>query len=77
MAVDLSWFPMVLCFYEQLEAIMEMRELSRAEQSTSLSLPAQIKHKWASSCQTHILWTHSNMHMYSHMKHGHFIWKNG
>lgn len=30
MATGLSWFPMVQCFYEQLEAIMEMRVLSRA-----------------------------------------------
>ena len=34
MAASLSRFPMVQCFYEQLEAIMEMRELSRAEQSS-------------------------------------------
>lgn len=34
MAAGLSWFPMVQCFYEQLEAIMEMRVLSRVEQSS-------------------------------------------
>lgn len=34
MAAGLSWFPMVHCFYEQLEAIMEMRVLSRLEQSS-------------------------------------------
>lgn len=34
MATGLSWFPMVPCFYEQLEAIMEMREPSREEQSS-------------------------------------------
>lgn len=34
MAAGLSWFPMVRCFYEQLEAIMEMRVLSRAERSS-------------------------------------------
>ena len=34
MAAGLSWFPMVQCFYEQLEAIMEMSVLSRAEQSS-------------------------------------------
>ena len=33
MATGLSWFPMVQCFYEQLEAIMEMRVLNRAERS--------------------------------------------
>lgn len=51
MAAGLSWFPMVHCFYEQLEAIMEMRVLSRLEQSSpsddrSLSLgplPSQSK----------------------------------
>lgn len=35
MAAGLSWFPMVQHFYEQLEAIIEMRVLSRAERSTS------------------------------------------
>lgn len=34
MAAGLSWFPMVQCFYEQLEAIMEMRVLNRADQSS-------------------------------------------
>lgn len=33
MAAGLSWFPMVQCFYEQLEAIMEMRVLNRVKQS--------------------------------------------
>ncbi len=34
MAAGLSWFPMVQYFYEQLEAIMEMRVLNIVEQSS-------------------------------------------
>lgn len=34
MAAGLFWFPMLQYFYEQLEAIMEMRELSRTKQSS-------------------------------------------
>ena len=81
MAAGLSRFPMVQCFYEQLEAIMEMRELHRAEQSSpsddrSLSLgplPSQFKLNTNGLCAvTHTFFGHSYMHMYSHTKHAQY-----
>lgn len=79
MAAGLSWFPRVQCFYEQLEAIMEMRVLSRAEQSSpsddrplSLGpLPSQRKLNTIGLCPvTHTFSGHSHMH--SHTKHAQY-----
>ena len=68
MTVGLSWFPMALYFYEQLEAIMEMRVLSRAERSSPSDdrplrlgpLPSQHKlNTNGLSAVTHTLTVHS------------------
>lgn len=68
MVAGRSWFPMVHCFYEQLEAIMDMRVLSRLEQSSPsddrpLSLgpfPSQYKLNTNGLCSvTHIFSLHA------------------